>query len=961
MSPRTPAPSPTPATIPEILQRSAERHGSRRALTRPDGTGLSYAELLQQTNELHWALAQGGIGQQDRVAVALPNGLDVALALLGVCATATAVPLRAAAPREEQLRELVQMRATHLVTCAERVPGLAEAAQQLGVAAWHSEWRGDVFEVKPAWGPSDQQTFGTWSSRTRPWVVGGPIGTATRSTDDTGAERERLSPEHVAVVLPTSGSTGQPKRVPLTHRNLQVGAARVADALALTADDRALVLWEQHHIGGLVDLLLAPLCVGSEVVCGGGFSAARFYELLETRRPTWFQGVPATLRDIIRLGRAQSTLPIEACSLRLIRSVAAALPESLRVELEASFRVPVVQTFGMTEASPLITTQLLPPEVRVPGSVGVPWGCEVSIMDPDGARLPVNREGDIAIRGENVFDGYERDESDPEADNPGFRDGWFITGDRGRLDTSGRLFLTGRRREMINRGGETIAPAEIEHTLLQSDRIEEAAVFAIPHPTLGEDVAVAVVPTVGVSLTPGEVRAIARASLSDFKVPARVTIVPELPRSPVGKVLRSRLATLEQVAPPQPVAAPSEAGDPLERQVAELWRRYLDLDEIAPDADFRLLGGDSLAELRLRVDAERQFAVSLERASAEELRTIRSFAAFVRRQPIMATSPTAADAEPASASDVRQSLLQSRSRLEFRARLERLLNTHTKPELDAVLGPLSTWRSTIVRAWSRFAARRHFALINAALDLEQLRSRVRGSPTTGDWRRRAVAPGIHHYICAEGTDATGLDRVALEPRPLLIVWAGNQGRPLMPMWLFLAHLGDRHDVLLLADPERRHFAGGLPGVADDLKGLQRWISDFVRRYGYARTLSFGTSAGGLAAVWSGLELGSAEIAAVGADRLSSHPLLAQQLAATLARQRPLPDLCLGWDSRSTRDRDGAEELLRQLPGCRSFVVSDVGLHNVLFRAFEDGRLRSVLESLLPSLRAVPEGRDRRRC
>ena len=209
---------------------------------------------------------------------------------------------------------------------------------------------------------------------------------------------------------------------------------------------------------------------GGTLVCAGSFDAGRFFELLDRVRPTWFQGVPTTLRELVVHARLAGRLPVRS-TLRLLRSVAAPLPADLMRELEKAFGVPVIQTFGMTEAAPLITTNRLPPGKRKPGSTGTPCGCEVAVLDAAGEPLPGAATGEVAVRGPNVFAGYE---DDPETNARVFRRGWFMTGDVGRFDEDGFLHLTGRVKEMINRGGEKIAPANWSLTVSSAGSMRAA-------------------------------------------------------------------------------------------------------------------------------------------------------------------------------------------------------------------------------------------------------------------------------------------------------------------------------------------------------------------------------------------------------------------------------------------------------------------------------------------------------
>ena len=303
-------------------------------------------------------------------------------------------------------------------------------------------------------------------------------------------------------------------------------------------------MWEQFHIGGMVDLLLVPLASGGRIICTSSFDAESFFQILETRSPTWFQGVPTTLHEILAVARKTGRSPAKT-SLRFIRSVASALSPQLMDRIESLFQVPVVQTFGMTEAGPLITTNPLPPGIRKAGSTGPSCGPMISIRDPSGRELPPFETGEILVKGENVVAGYE---GNKEATAQSFRDGWFHTGDTGYLDADGYLFLKGRIKEQINRGGEKIIPQEIDDVLAAHPEIEQAASFSMKHATLGEDVGAAVVLRENSSLDEGAIRRYVASQLSDFKVPKTILFLPSLPRSTIGKVKRDTLAALANQA-----------------------------------------------------------------------------------------------------------------------------------------------------------------------------------------------------------------------------------------------------------------------------------------------------------------------------------------------------------------------------------------------------------------------------
>jgi acyl-CoA synthetase (AMP-forming)/AMP-acid ligase II len=259
---------------------------------------------------------------------------------------------------------------------------------------------------------------------------------------------------------------------------------------------------------------------------------------MEAARPTWYTAVPTMHQAIVsRAGRNRSA--IEANPLRLIRSSSSSLPPQVMAELEETFSCPVIESYGMTEATHQMASNPLPPAARKPGSVGVAAGPEVAIMDAGGRLLPQGETGEIVIRGDNVTAGYE---NNPEANAENFTEGWFRTGDQGVIDPEGYLTITGRLKEIINRGGEKISPREVDEVLMDHPAVAQAVTFAMPHPKLGEDVAAAVVPREGETVEERALREFAAARLADFKVPRKVLVLDEIPKGATGKLQRIGLA-----------------------------------------------------------------------------------------------------------------------------------------------------------------------------------------------------------------------------------------------------------------------------------------------------------------------------------------------------------------------------------------------------------------------------------
>lgn len=344
--------------------------------------------------------------------------------------------------------------------------------------------------------------------------------------------------DDTALVLHASGTTSRPKIVPLSHRNLLASARHVAAALALGPDDTCLNVMPLFHIHGLVAATLASLAAGGQASCSPGFNALRFFAWLDEVRPTWYTAVPSMHQAVLaRADRNPDAL--SRCRLRFIRSSSASLPPQVMAELERVFRAPVIEAYGMTEAAHQMASNPLPPRPRRPGSVGVAAGPEIAVLDEAGRVLGAGEVGEVAIRGPNVTAGYE---ANPEANARAFTRGWFRTGDQGVLDEDGYLRLTGRLKELINRGGEKVSPLEVDEVLMDHPAVQQVVTFAVPDAVLGEEVAAAVVLRAGKAATERELRDFCGKRLAAFKVPRRVVLLDEIPKGPTGKLQRIGLA-----------------------------------------------------------------------------------------------------------------------------------------------------------------------------------------------------------------------------------------------------------------------------------------------------------------------------------------------------------------------------------------------------------------------------------
>ncbi|WP_282203063.1 non-ribosomal peptide synthetase [Kitasatospora fiedleri] len=548
-----------------IADRAADRPEAV-ALLAPDRAPLSYRALARRVEEVGRTLNGLGLGRPHRVALVLPNGPDLAVAFLGTAAYAQSAPLNPAYRRQEFAFYLADMRADALLVEAGDDSPAVEVARERGLRIIELTSRpgspAGEFELRSA-GPATPV----------PAADGGPGG-----------------PDDTALILHTSGTTDRPKLVPLTHANLHVAARNTGAAFALDEHDLCLNPMPLFHAHGLTSTLLATLVRGAGIVCTPGFSDTGFYRWLGEFRPTWYTAVPAMHQALLSVADRHREV-LAATRLRFVRSASAPLPGAVLTALEEAFRAPVIEAYGMTEAGSLVTTNPLPPGTRKPRSVGLPVGEAVAVLDKAGRPVPVGESGEIAIRGANVTAGYE---ANPEANALAFTGGWLRTGDEGRLDADGYLYVVGRSKEIINRGGSKVAPVEIDEVLAGHPAVKLAVAFGVPHPTLGEDVAVAVVPRPGAVVVERDIRAYARERLADFKVPSRVHLVEDVPRSPTGKVQRLRLAELLAAAGAAAPAHRAAPGDPLARQVAAVWAEVLGTEDFGADDNFFDLGGNSL-------------------------------------------------------------------------------------------------------------------------------------------------------------------------------------------------------------------------------------------------------------------------------------------------------------------------------------------------------------------------------
>jgi oxalate---CoA ligase len=476
------------------------------ALVAPGRPALTYGQVRASVTALAEQLNRLGLGRGDRIAIVMPNGPEVILAFFAAAICGTAAPLNPKYKQEEFAFYYQDTQAQALIT-------LLGDAEQAHAAA-----------------PPEMTIIGAK-----------PNSDGTLAFDRLRGERvarptEVAQPDEVAMILHTSGTTSRPKRVPIRHRNLAASASNIVGTYSLGAHDVALCVMPLFHIHGIVASMLSTLASGGTVVCPDGFNALEFWGWVETYRPTWYSAVP-TMHQLILARAERNAAIVSSHRLRFVRSSSAALPPVVLERMEAAYGVPVLEAYGMTEATHQMASNPPPPRPHKPGSVGYGFGVDVATMDEVGNLLPPGAKGEVVVRGPNVIDGYE---NNPEANAGAFVDGWFRTGDQGVIDSDGYLALTGRLKELINRGGEKISPLEIDDVLLRHPAVAEALAFAVPHKTLGEDIHAALV--LKAPATERELRDHCAALLADFKVPRAFHILEQLPRGATGKPQRITMA-----------------------------------------------------------------------------------------------------------------------------------------------------------------------------------------------------------------------------------------------------------------------------------------------------------------------------------------------------------------------------------------------------------------------------------
>ena len=496
-------------TLREALLRHAAASPESFAIVSSTYQPFSFGELAAQLDYFGTTLRAAGLGYGSRVAIALSDAPQAALAIISVSCAAVAVPLDPNLTRVEMETRLKLLGADAIIVLAGDDSPLRDDAERQGIL---------VIEAVPV-------------------TEGGLSLSLVGPKKAVAAPPSTPGPREPAFILQSSGTTAEPKLIPYSHANMLAAAARVKGWFNLHENDRCLSVTPVYYCHGLTLTVFAPLLSGGSVAFPASSSRPDLKEWLIYLKPSWYSAGPTMHRAILEKARSHEDKPISH-ELRFVLSGGAPLSPEIQLELQSTLGVAVLDHYGLTEAAQ-ISTNLPPPGPAKMGTCGIPDPDTVMIVGADGAPLRPGDTGEILVGGPSVIERYL---NAPDLTTACFVDGWFRTGDIGSIDEEGFLIVRGRLKEIINRGGEKISPMEIEVALLRHPDVAEAAAFAVPHPRLGDDVAAAVVLHPHASAMPDELRQFLGTQIAWFKVPRRITVLQELPKGKTGKIQRRRIS-----------------------------------------------------------------------------------------------------------------------------------------------------------------------------------------------------------------------------------------------------------------------------------------------------------------------------------------------------------------------------------------------------------------------------------
>jgi oxalate---CoA ligase len=578
-----------PSTIGAVIRAGAALRPKQAAIVGSQFAPLSYQDLQDQIDGVCTSLRQAGLGRDARIAVAIANSAEAALAIVAIACSAAAVPIDPKLTVAEVERCLLILRPNAVLVLRGVDSAARSAAEQRGFP---------IIEANVSQG-------GKLSLQ----LAAPKIGAA--------APLDSPDPEAPAFILHTSGTTADPNLVPFSHRNVLAVTERLRTWFALTPQDRCLNVSPVYYSHALTTTVLPPLLTGGSTAFPANATNVDLSEWFGELRPTWYSAGPTLHLSV--LDKAEPRADARTMhSLRFISSAGAALAREVHERLQTVLGVPVLEHYGSSETAQIASNRP-PPGPSKPGTCGIPWPDIMSIVGEDGKPVRAGERGDILVRGPSVTSGYL---NAPELNRSAFVDGWYRTGDVGSVDADGFLTLHGRKKELINRGGEKIAPLEIDQALMRHPDVAQAAAYGVPHPRLGEDVAAAVVLRPGARATAVELREFVGKELATFKIPRRIDIVDQLPKGITGKVQRNRLKEKSEGSADQ--SAMSE--DRLHDELLRLWKRVLKTENISIDDDFFEKGGDSLLAMDVSLELQKLTGKALPESIMFDASTIRELA-----------------------------------------------------------------------------------------------------------------------------------------------------------------------------------------------------------------------------------------------------------------------------------------------------------------------------------------------
>ena len=593
-------------SIGEAIRDQAERRSDEPAIIASRFQPLSYRDLQKQIHTIGSRLREAGFDRNARIAIALPDGPEAALAIVGIACAAVAIPFNSRLTVPEFDRRLTLLRPNAMILVRGSPSAARIVAERHGIAI-----------VETSLGEAGKLALDPVVQKIGPAVL----------ADKTDADAP-------AFILESSGTTSDPKFIPYSHRNMLTAAERLRAWFGLTPEDRCLSVSPVYHGRGLKVSVFTPLLTGGSVAFPIDASSLNPSEWLEALRPTWYKAGPTVHLAMFEKARAQPKTK-NMHSLRFILSGSASLPTNVREGLQAALEVPVLEVYACSEAGQ-VASNLPPPSPSKPGTCGIPWPQSVIIAGENGRCLPQGQRGEVLVGGPTVTSGYL---DAPDLNRTAFIDGWFRTGDIGSLDEEGFLTIHGRLAEVINRGGQKIAPPEIEHALMLHPEVAEAAAFAVPHPRLGEDVGAAIVLRAGSTITPTDLRMFLNDQLAPFKIPRRIVVLDQLPKGASGKVQRLQLSKKLSKEEKNKSQEADELNGNLQSELLQLWTRLLGTTDITVDDDFFLKGADSVLATELLIEIEKLTGRALEASILSEPVTVRTLAERLSRLAEVQVSP----------------------------------------------------------------------------------------------------------------------------------------------------------------------------------------------------------------------------------------------------------------------------------------------------------------------------------